>query len=98
MLKEKARANANRQVDYWPRMEPQPLQRKTHAHRFRFRCRAKDNPVILYHESAMICAVNTKALQLAGVTKQTAVPKGGNIEKNPKTGNPQAFSVIALPT
>ncbi len=47
---------------------------------------AKDNPVILYHESAMICAVNTKALQLAGLTKQIAVPKGGSIDKNPKTG------------
>ncbi len=47
---------------------------------------APNNPVILYHESAMICAVNTKALQLAGVTKQTAVPHGGVIDKDPKTG------------
>jgi predicted amidohydrolase YtcJ len=49
---------------------------------------AKENPVILYHESTMICSVNTKALQLAGVTKQTSVPKGGSIDKNPKTGEP----------
>ncbi len=35
---------------------------------------APDNPVILYHEAAMICAVNSKALALAGVTEQTAVP------------------------
>ena len=47
---------------------------------------APDNPVILYHESAMICAVNTKALELAGVTGQTAVPSGGTIDKNPQTG------------
>jgi len=47
---------------------------------------APDNPVILYHESAMICAVNSKALKLAGVTKQTSVPSGGAIDKDPQTG------------
>ena len=47
---------------------------------------APDNPVILYHEAAMICVVNTKALKAAGVTGQTAVPSGGAIDKNPKTG------------
>ena len=47
---------------------------------------APDNPVILYHEAAMICAVNSKALVLAGVTRQTAVPSSGTIDKNPQTG------------
>ena len=47
---------------------------------------APDNPVILYHGSAMICAVNSKALALAGVTRETAVPIGGAIDKNPQTG------------
>ncbi len=47
---------------------------------------APENPVILYREAAMVCAVNTKALQLAGVTEQTAVPEGGVADKNPKTG------------
>jgi len=45
-----------------------------------------DNPVILYREAAMICAVNTKALALSGVTEQSAVPKDGEIDKNPDTG------------
>jgi hypothetical protein len=45
-----------------------------------------NNPAILYHGTAMICAVNTKALQKAGVTKQTSLPKGGTIEKNSATG------------
>ncbi len=35
---------------------------------------APDNPVILYHEAAMWCAINSKALDLAGLTKQTAIP------------------------
>jgi predicted amidohydrolase YtcJ len=45
-----------------------------------------NNPVILYHESAMICVVNTKALQIADVTDQTTLPKSGFIEKNSTTG------------
>ncbi len=47
---------------------------------------APDNPVILYHEAAMICAVNSNALALAGVTEQTAIPTEGTIDKNPQTG------------
>jgi len=47
---------------------------------------APDNPVILYHEAAMICAVNSKALSSAGVTRQTDVPSGGTIDKNSQTG------------
>jgi hypothetical protein len=47
---------------------------------------APDNPVILYHEAAMWCAINSKALDLAGVTKKTAIPLGGSIDRNPQTG------------
>jgi predicted amidohydrolase YtcJ len=46
---------------------------------------APDNPVILYHETAMFCAANTKAQKLAGITSQTATPTGGTIDKNPQT-------------
>ncbi len=47
---------------------------------------APNNPVILYHEAAMWCAVNSKALALAGVNTQTSVPSNGLIDKNPQTG------------
>ncbi len=47
---------------------------------------APENPVILYHEAEMICATNTKAQILAGVTTQTLMPTGGAIDKDPKTG------------
>lgn len=40
-----------------------------------------DNPVILYHGAAYICAANTKALAKAGVTNQTTAPSGGSIDK-----------------
>ena len=45
-----------------------------------------NNPVILYHEAALICAVNTKALEAAGVTSQTQVPSGGTVDKDTQTG------------
>jgi predicted amidohydrolase YtcJ len=44
---------------------------------------APNNPVIIYRQAAMTCAVNTKALQLAGVNEQTAVPQGGAVDKSP---------------
>jgi predicted amidohydrolase YtcJ len=40
------------------------------------------NPTILYHECGRMCAVNSKALELAGVTKTTESPSAGTIEKD----------------
>ncbi len=47
-----------------------------------------DNPVVLYHQCGRVCVVNSKALELAGVTKKTSTPSGGTIEKDAKTGEP----------
>jgi hypothetical protein len=47
-----------------------------------------DNPVIFYHESGQLCVVNSKALEMAGVTKATSAPSGGMIDRNEKTGEP----------
>jgi predicted amidohydrolase YtcJ len=44
------------------------------------------NPAILYHQSGQMCIVNSRALELAGVTKQTSAPKGGTVDKNKDTG------------
>ncbi len=44
---------------------------------------APSNPVILYREAAMICAANSKAIKLSGVTELTQAPAGGTIDKNP---------------
>jgi hypothetical protein len=41
-----------------------------------------DNPVVLYHECGRVCVVNSKALELAAVTKETVFPSGGTIEKD----------------
>ena len=46
------------------------------------------NPVILYHECDMICAVNSRGLELAGITASTVAPATGAIDKDPETGKP----------
>jgi len=47
-----------------------------------------DNPVVLYHQCGRVCVVNSKALELAGVTKETKSPSGGKIEKAAENGEP----------
>jgi predicted amidohydrolase YtcJ len=49
---------------------------------------APDNPVILYHQLGQTCVTNSRALKVAGITKETIAPKNGVIEKNPETGEP----------
>jgi len=49
---------------------------------------APENPIILYHQKGRMCVVNSKALKLAGITKDTPSPQGGEIEKDPITGEP----------
>jgi predicted amidohydrolase YtcJ len=46
------------------------------------------NPVVLYHQFGRVCVVNSKALELADVTKDTNAPSGGEIEKDAETGEP----------
>ncbi len=54
--------------------------------RFDFDVVSPDNPLIFYHRSGQICVVNSKALELAGVTEQTSSPPEGMIDKNAETG------------
>jgi predicted amidohydrolase YtcJ len=41
-----------------------------------------DNPVMLTRTCGHVCTVNSKALEIAGITKKTISPVGGNIVKN----------------
>jgi predicted amidohydrolase YtcJ len=45
-----------------------------------------DNPVIFYQQSGQVCVVNSKALELASVTRLTPVPLGGAIDRDAETG------------
>jgi len=49
---------------------------------------APDNPVVLRHTSGHYLAVNSYALKLAGVDKDTPEPVGGTIVKDAVTGEP----------
>ena len=46
-----------------------------------------DNPVFLTHASGHSCLANAKAMKLAGITKETPDPKGGEIVRDSE-GNP----------
>jgi predicted amidohydrolase YtcJ len=45
-----------------------------------------DNPLIFYHQSGQVCVVNSKALELAGMTRLTTVPQGGVVDRDAETG------------
>lgn len=46
------------------------------------------HPVILYHTSFHACTLNSLALKMVGIDRETAAPQGGIIEKNPADGQP----------
>ena len=46
------------------------------------------HPVILYHTSFHACVLNSPALKLMGINRETAAPQGGIIEKDPADGEP----------
>jgi hypothetical protein len=47
-----------------------------------------NNPVALRRVCGHMCVVNSKALELADITKETKSPPGGKIDKDPQTGEP----------
>lgn len=49
---------------------------------------ALSNPVIFTRFCGHICVVNSKAFELAGITRDTVAPSGGQIDKDPETGEP----------
>lgn len=46
------------------------------------------NPVVFNRVCGHICVANSKALELANITKETLTPPSGQIDKNPKTSEP----------
>lgn len=47
-----------------------------------------NNPVILTRVCGHLCVANSQALELAGIAKETTSPPAGQIDKDPKTGEP----------
>ena len=46
------------------------------------------HPVILYHTSFHACVLNSVAIKMLGISRETTSPQGGIIEKDPDTGDP----------
>jgi predicted amidohydrolase YtcJ len=63
---------------------------------------ATDRPVLAYHVSMHVCAANSFALELAGIGPDTPQPAGGEILKDPVTGELtgvlEEFSAMVLLT
>ncbi len=52
---------------------------------------APHHPVVLAHRSLHACVLNSPALSLAGITKETSEPPGGIIDRDPNTGEPNGI-------
>ncbi len=57
---------------------------------------APDHPVILSHRSLHACVLNTLALAMAGITKDTPEPPGARIERDLQTGEPNGILIDML--
>ncbi|MCP4756979.1 MAG: amidohydrolase [Proteobacteria bacterium] len=59
-----------------------------------------DHPIAIRHISGHAVAVNSRAIELGGVTRDTPQPKGGHIQTDPATGEPlgifEEMSAIGL--
>jgi len=52
---------------------------------------ASDHPVLLFRVCGHMGIVNSKAMRLAGITKKSESPKGGCIDIDPDTGQPNGI-------
>jgi predicted amidohydrolase YtcJ len=64
------------------------LAENRHPTRYDIDTVSPDHPVILYHISFHACVLNSLALKEVGITADTSSPKGGIIEKDTGTGEP----------
>lgn len=64
------------------------LSEKRHPNRWDLDEAAPNNPVIITRFCEHISVVNSLALELAGISKDTEDPEGGQIDRDPKTSEP----------
>ncbi len=67
------------------------LAEKRHPTRWDIDEVAPHHPVVLSHRSLHACVLNSLALSLAGITKETPEPPGGQIERDASTGEPNGI-------
>ncbi len=57
---------------------------------------APDHPVVLSHRSLHACVLNSLALSMAGINRETPEPPGARIERDLSTGEPNGILVEML--
>jgi len=67
------------------------LAEKRHPTRWDIDEVAPDHPAVLSHRSLHACVLNSRALALAGITRETAEPPGGFIDRDPTSGEPNGI-------
>ncbi len=67
------------------------LVEKRHPNRWDIDEAAPYHPVMLTHRSLHACVLNSPALALAGITRETEAPPGGFIERDINTGEPNGI-------
>jgi predicted amidohydrolase YtcJ len=64
------------------------LEEKRHPTRWDLDRVAPDNPAMISRFCGHILVVNSQALEIAGITKDTKDPEGGRYDRDPETGEP----------
>ena len=67
------------------------LSEKRHLNRWDLDEAAPAHPVRLYHRSGHACVMNSLALKMVGVSRETPEPPGGIIERDLETGEPNGM-------
>jgi len=67
------------------------LAEKRHPNRWDIDEVAPHHPVVLAHRSLHACVLNSLALSLAGITRETPEPPGGIIDRDLNTGEPSGL-------
>jgi len=67
------------------------LAEKRHPNRRDLDEAAPHHPVALFHRSLHACVLNSRALSLAGITRETPEPAGALIERELETGEPSGL-------
>ena len=79
------------------------LAERRHPSRADLDAATRDHPVLLHHISGHMSVVNSRGLDLAGISRDTSDPVGGRIDRDSGSGDPtgllqeQAMSLIPVP-
>lgn len=64
------------------------LSEKRHPTRYELDQVSRDHPIWINHVSGHLGVANSRALEIAGITRDTPQPEGGRIHKDTRTGEP----------